>query len=181
LRSKIEQKFLSSLLLLHLNKNTSKRKKSIFHFQNDAQSKLHNAEILRKYNFSITEVIKVNPDSIISFGSEFWSPEVLESLLNLHPNWPYLKEILQNGASFPLAPISNDDQRIDLIFHSQCSNHQSAIKNKEAMSSIIANDIIKGYAFPLPPDILFDIPQALLAPLGCIDQDTINERGEVLS
>jgi hypothetical protein len=67
---------------------------------------------------------------------------------------------------------------MDMDFHLSRANHKSAIKNQEALAKIIENDIIKGYALPLPLDIIKDIPNASLAPLGCIEQDTINERGE---
>lgn len=54
----------------------------------------------------------------------------------------------------------------------QRGNHQSTAKNAEALNKIIENDISKGYALPLPIDT------RSLAPLGCIDQETINERGK---
>jgi hypothetical protein len=48
------------------------------------------------------------------------------------------------------------------------------------LSKIIENDITKGYALPLPlpKEILFRIPSTSLAPLGSVDQESINERGE---
>ena len=52
------------------------------------------------------------------------------------------------------------------------------MKNEDALKKIIENNITKGYALPPPKDLLFDIPHTSLAPLGCIDQETINERGE---
>jgi hypothetical protein len=115
---------------------------------------------------------------MVSFGSEFWDPIDLEPLLYKHPNWPALKEILENGASFPLRPISVQDWKIDLEFHVSRGNHKSAEKHKDALDGIIENDIHRGFALPLLIDILFDLPGASLAPLGCVDQDTINERGE---
>jgi hypothetical protein len=47
-----------------------------------------------------------------------------------------------------------------------------------ALAQIIEDDITKGYALPLPLDIVKQIPNASLAPLGCIAKDTINERVE---
>jgi hypothetical protein len=115
---------------------------------------------------------------MVSFGSEFWDPSELEGLLFKHPNWPALREILENGASFPLKPISNQDRKIDLEFHASRGNHKSAEKYQNALDDIINNDIHRGFALPLPTNILFELPGASLAPLGCIDQDTTNERGE---
>ncbi len=46
------------------------------------------------------------------------------------------------------------------------------------LDKAIQEDITKGFALPLPADILHLIPNASLTPLGCIEQETINERGQ---
>jgi hypothetical protein len=48
----------------------------------------------------------------------------------------------------------------------------------EALDKIIDNDISHGFTLPLPKDLLFSIPKASQAPLGCVNRDTINKRGE---
>ncbi len=70
--------------------------------------------------------------------------------------------------------ISIQDQKIDLEFHASRGNHKSAEKHKDAIDGFIENVIHQGFALPLPIDILFDLPGASLALLGCVDQDTIN-------
>jgi hypothetical protein len=42
----------------------------------------------------------------------------------------------------------------------------------------IINNISRGFALPLPTEILHLIPNASLAPLGCVEQESINELGE---
>ncbi len=115
-----------------------------------------------------------------SFGSEFRDPIDLEPLLSLHPNWIALKEILLNGATFPLKPISREDRSLDLTFHLERGNHKSAHNFQDALRTIIDDDISRGFALPLPKDILFQIQNASLAPLGCVAQDSINDKGERL-
>jgi len=104
----------------------------------------------------------------------------LEPLLFHHPNWQALKEILTNGVTFPLLPISPEDSKLDMEFHASRGNHKSAAKNQAALEKIIENDFSKGFALPLLKEVLFNIPNASLAPLGCVEHDTINERGEQL-
>jgi hypothetical protein len=41
----------------------------------------------------------------------------------------------------------------------------------------ISEDVERGFSLPLPMDVLFKIPNASLAPLGCHKQETINESG----
>ena len=155
-----------------------KRQPSRFSFKNSNEAKQLNASILQSFDWDITKAIQAQPNSLVSFGSEFRSQNELDKLLSFHPLWTDFKEILTNGATFPLQPISKEERLLDLEFHLSRGNHKSAIKNDEALSKIIDNDISKGYALPLPLDIIKSIPNSSLAPLGCIDQDTINERGE---
>jgi hypothetical protein len=155
-----------------------KKNRTIFSFHHSEEAKIQNTKILRRYNFDITLAIRDQPNSMVSFGSEFQDPEDLEPLLHQHPNWSALKEILINGISFPLRPISSKDRKLDLEFHAARGNHKSAVKHQAALEKIIKNDITKGYTLPLLKEALFDIPNASLAPLGCVEQDTINERGE---
>jgi hypothetical protein len=68
--------------------------------------------------------------------------------------------------------------QLDLIFHKERSNHKSTTKHMEKLDSIISEEISRGYALPLTIDILPKIPNASLAPLGCHQQETINELGE---
>jgi hypothetical protein len=51
-------------------------------------------------------------------------------------------------------------------------------KHHSILEAIIVEDIERGFALPLPIDMIHHTPNASLAPLGCIKQETINERGE---
>jgi len=117
-----------------------RKNKTIFSFHNSEEAKIQNTNILRRFNFDITAAINAQPNSMLSFGSEFRDPLDLEPLLFHQPNWQALKEILTNGVTFPL--------------------------------------LSKGFALPLLKEVFFNIPNASLAPLGCVEHDMINERGE---
>jgi hypothetical protein len=53
------------------------------------------------------------------------------------------------------------------------------MKYQDAMDKAITEDITRGYALPLPLYLITSIPNASLAPLGCMEQDTITEQGLV--
>jgi hypothetical protein len=76
-----------------------------------------------------------------------------------------------------LKDISDENRLSDLNFHLARGNHKSSAKYKEAMINNISDDVAHGFALPLPVKILFDIPNASLAPLGCIKQETIDSTG----
>jgi hypothetical protein len=112
------------------------------------------------------------------FGSEFKDKDDLEKLLSSHPHWEKLKQILTHGASFPLSPMNEIQRNTDLEFHKNRGNHKSALKNAEILDKIIKEDVERGFALPLPIHLTKYIPNASIAPLGCQEQETINERGE---
>lgn len=112
------------------------------------------------------------------FGSEFRHPSDLEPLLVDHPHWLEFKKILTHGATFPLLLISTDQRVVDIQFHCERGNHKSALKHNHILDKIIQEDVEKGFALPLPIEIINLIPNASLAPLGCHEQETINEFGE---
>jgi hypothetical protein len=66
----------------------------------------------------------------------------------------------------------------DLEFHLQRGNHQSATRHKKILNKLILDDITKGFALPLPIQLYKLLPNASIAPLGCHEQETINEEGE---
>jgi hypothetical protein len=150
---------------------------SAFRFERSQEAVLHNAALLRLYNFDLNKIIVSLHPSQLSYGSEFRNSSELEELLQHHPHWSHLKDILDNGATFPLFPISSEERKNDLHFHLTRGNHKSTMKYKSAMDTSITEDVVCGFALPLPTDTLFDIPNASLAPLGCHKQETINEIG----
>ncbi len=140
----------------------------------------HNARVLESHGFDLNTAIKSQHPSQISYGSEFRSPDTLHALLFNHPLWPRLKLILDNGASFPLEDISDSTRSTDLIFHQERGNHKSLTKFTNFIDSIIIEDIERGFALPLPTDVLCKLKGASIAPLGCHKQTSIDELGMII-
>jgi hypothetical protein len=100
----------------------------IFIFKKCHYAAAHNTRILKNSGFDLDSLIRAQHPSQISFGSKFRQASDLEGLLGDHPLWPRLKEILLNGASFPLSPMSQEDRNIDIAFHRDRGNHKSLEK-----------------------------------------------------
>jgi len=124
----------------------------------------HNAKILEDFNYDLDKIIRLQHPSQISYGSEFRPPSVLEGLLSDHPFWLCLKDILDNRAAFPLDPISTEDR---LKVHKEQENHRSLSKFSTFIDPVISEDIERGFALPLPIDVMDNLPNSALAPLGC--------------
>jgi antitoxin component of MazEF toxin-antitoxin module len=147
----------------------------LFIFELSRDTALHNAIVLEQFNFNIDKVIKAQLNSQVQFGPGFKNSKNLQELLEHHPHWRQLKAILHNSATFPLNQISQEDRLVDNIFHRNRGNHKSTVKNREKMKQNIIDDISRGFALPLPIELLHSIPNTSLAPLGCVEQESINE------
>jgi hypothetical protein len=143
-----------------------------FRFERNQSTALHNVTILEQYNYDLNRIITIQHPSPISYGSEFKSSSDLRELLQHHPHWTHLKDMLNNGATFPLLPISQQEWNIDLEYH------KSTTKYKTMPDPIITEDVQRGFSLPLPIDALVRIPNASLAPLGCHKQETIDNEGK---
>jgi hypothetical protein len=69
---------------------------------------------------------------------------------------------------------------MDLDFHLHRGNHQSELKHDTVLEKLIKYDIIGGFALLLPIFILPLFPNASSASLGCHEQETINQFGELI-
>jgi hypothetical protein len=149
-----------------------------FVFENTKEAAKHNSTILASFDNDIHKAILAHPNSQLSYGSEFKSTSQLEELLQDHPNWIPLKKLLQHGASFLLRPMTQEDRDVDLSYQIEHGNHQSASKHQAILGDLIAEDVRRGFALPLQLDTPKFLPNASIAPLGCIEQTSINERGD---
>jgi hypothetical protein len=171
-----QQKFVEIVQSLH-DTDSPYMNPSLFIFQLSTSAAGYNAKVLADHDFDLNRIITKQHPSQISYGSEFRDPALLKDLLQNHPLWSHLENILLNGASFPLDDISPTDREQDLIFHANRGNHQSAVKNAAILKSIIQEDVQRGFALPLPITALHFIPNASLAPLGCVKQSSVDMLG----
>jgi len=169
-------KFAELLSALH-SKPPTFMNKVRFTFERSKAAAVHNAKILEEFDFDLEKSILSMHPSPISFGSEFKSSRDLEELLQQHPHWPHIKDVLDKGTSFPLLPISEEDRTKDLDYHLGRGNHKSASKLKEMLDPLISEEIQRGFALPLPLDLIHKISKASLAPQGCHKQEGIDEKG----
>jgi hypothetical protein len=149
--------------------------KFIFIFTKEAAE--FNAKILASANYHLDKIIRAQHPSQILYGAEFWPSDQLEELLVHHPFWPRLKEILDNGSTFPLDEIPSSDRATDLSFHEKRGNHKSASDNHQILLKIIKEDVKRGFALPLPINPLQYLPNASLAPLRCVKQASLDASG----
>jgi hypothetical protein len=127
-------------------------------------------KILKACGNSIQTLIKKCPGSIISPGSEFRHPDLLESLFLHHHNWPVVKQILEVGSMWPLDPITEVERQAKNIEFIHRGNHKSAIKYDAEYKKILTTEINQGWMFPVPLQYINKILHGELAPIGIDDK-----------
>ena len=86
---------------------------------------------------------------------------------------------LSQGSTYPLNPTSDEGRQKDVAAAVTYGNNKSSIKNPKFTSNM-ETEITHGWALPLPPNFAHTIPDAEVAPHGCVTQATINELGEIM-
>ena len=122
------------------------------------------------------QIIKAQPNSTVSYGSEFRPPWCLCRLLHNHPLWSHMTFRLSQGSTYPLNHISDKTRQKDIAAAAAYGNHKSTTRNQKFTSNM-ENEITHGWALQLPPNFAHTIPDAEVAPHGCVNQATINELG----
>ncbi len=117
----------------------------LFIFERPDRAALHNALILHQYNFDLHIANSAQSLSQASFGSEFKSSSDLEELLCNHLFWTCLKDLLDNGTTFPLIPIDESTRKENLDYYQNRGNHQFTTKYKEKLDVIITEDTECGF------------------------------------
>ena len=59
-------------------------------------------------------------------------------------------------------------------------NHKGATKNEDLLKKLVEKDVKYGYGLVLPLDKIKLIPGVLMAPMNIMNQNTINETGQII-
>jgi hypothetical protein len=91
-----------------------------------------------------------------------------------------MKRVLKQGSKWPLQPLDKEDRVRGVEEALVFGNHKGAMQQQDLLKKLVTNDVVRGFALPLPLDKITQIPGVLLAPLNIQAQNTINERGKII-
>ena len=154
--------------------------KSPFKYELTAEAAIHNSTILEKFGFDLTRLIAAHPNTEISHGSEFRKPSVLEPILEDHEYWPYIKDSLIHGVKTKFTKINETDRKSDLEEAIHRGNHKSASERPDDLKRLVDKDLRYGFQMPITKEAARLIPHACLSPYSLVDQQTIDEEGNVI-
>ena len=138
----------------------------------------HNALLIKEHGNDIEALIRANPNTTMSHGSEFRPTPTLHMILHIHPLWTYVRGILEKGADFIFKTEPDDTSRLtentDLL---QYNNHKSAQSMPDVITSSLQSEVDYGFAFVIPNSAVNTINHAMVVPLGIAIQHSIREDG----
>ena len=136
--------------------------------------------LIRKFGGDLHRALHAQKNLPLSYGSEFKPVSALEPIFSRHPNWPIMKIILLDGSTWPLSPLDESGHFKDIDDALEFGNHKESIQQKELLLMPVKDDVVRGFALPLPLDKIKKVPGVLLAPLNIQLQKTINKRGKII-
>jgi len=139
-----------------------------------------NLEILRGYGMNVGRAVGAQPFCSLTIGSEFRPVSVLAPLCDWHPLWHRDRHWLTSGIDYPLSPLLECNRRVNLEANLARGNHKSADFNLSCLLNMLKDELRHGWQMILPRPAVVDIPGTVLAPLGLVEQDTIDESGAIV-
>lgn len=139
-----------------------------------------NLEILQRYDMDLGKALEAQPFSTLTIGSEFRPTPVLEPLLQHHPLWPRMKSWLNHGIVYPLHELPEVARQEDLHAILARGNHKSATLNADRLQHMLQEEVVRGWQLVLPREAATMIPHAVIGPVGLVEQDSINDLGEIV-
>ena len=160
-----------STVVKSITSNRNKRPEpSPFQFELSTEAAHKNFSVLRKSNFNLQRVIQANKLSPIGYGSEFRNHSTLAPLLDPHPRWHLLQNLLVNGSVWPMSKLNEDERQKDVDEALKFGNHKGASLHKETLRTLISDKGSHGYILPLPLSKITRIPGIPLSPLNIVRQ-----------
>jgi hypothetical protein len=139
-----------------------------------------NWKILSDQNFDLQGLI-TSPSAAntpLRPGSEFRPVHLLAAICRNHPRWPRIRRMMTEGFTMPLTELPEIDRVQDVLEAIRYGNHKSTQKNPAVVLEMLREEVEHGWQLVLPCSSIPSIPGAVVSPLGLVDQNTIDERGQ---
>jgi hypothetical protein len=123
-------------------------------------------EVACKFGGDLSKALLAQSDSPLGYRSEFKPIKMLELIFRNHPSWSRMKQVLTHGSKWPLQPLDEVDRIKDVEEALLFGNHKDTVKQQDLLVKLVTDDVIRGFALPLPLEYIAQIPGVLLAPLN---------------
>mmetsp|Transcript_1089 Transcript_1089/g.1714 ORF Transcript_1089/g.1714 Transcript_1089/m.1714 type:complete len:831 (+) Transcript_1089:2296-4788(+) len=151
-----------------------------FRFDGSREAAEHNATILAMHGYNLNSAIRSQHGTPLDPGSEFKPVSILDWLCTPHPLWRILRGYLSQGVSYPMLPLSEQDRCNSLRHALARGNHSSIDHHTDIVHQAVQDDVLRGYILPLQRAAIESLQEAEVAPIGVVEQTTINEHGQII-
>ena len=149
-----------------------------FRFDISPEAAQYNLNLLKLTKFDLESLLNDRQKpSITNYGSEFKPTVNLAKLLQHHPRWKALRQLLDQGSEWTLENVDKDMQVEDSIAAALRGNHKSAQKNSKFLVKALSKEIEKGWELLLPAEAVAEIPNLVLSPMGVAEHLGVQEDG----
>ena len=174
-----EPKLLIATIQKVIDQPTTVPDKPPVRFAIDKASVQANTELLRQESFDFQRLYDRCSGTTMQPGSEFRHHETLQLLFGRHPHWPFFKSTLIQGMSYEFTePLTESARKTEVAAMIDRGNHKSAVDHADKVRRLLAKDVHHGFSMVFDPSIIPSIPNALVQPLGVVEQFTITATGD---
>jgi hypothetical protein len=152
----------------------------LFNFKMNSEAAEKIFMVLKSFDLNIGRAIKAQAKSTVGYGLEFRKGGILFPLLQNHPIWPRMKDLLKFGSRWPTEPIPEKDRITGLDKSLKFGSHKGATTQPELLLKLVSGDVKHGYALPLPLNKIKQIPRVCMALLNIQPQWTINKCSKIV-
>jgi hypothetical protein len=112
-----------------------------FQFHLTEAAVTHNTKVMNLHDFDLERAIIADGNSPLKYGSNFWLKSILAPLLDQHPNWKCIDELLTNRCSFIAPTLPENDRFQQLELAMSFGNHKGALKHPKQLLHLINKDV----------------------------------------
>ncbi len=73
-----------------------------------------------------------------------------------------MKQVLEQGSKWPLQPLDEENKVKDVKEALVFGNHKGAIQQQNLLKKLVTNDVIQGFALPLPLNKIIQFQESFL-------------------
>ena len=98
----------------------------------------HNFCVLSKYEKDLDRALEAQEESPLGYRSEFRATSSLQLVFGCHPNWQWMKTILEVGSDWPMEDLDPKCKSADVMKALEFGNHRGATKNPELLKNLVS-------------------------------------------
>ena len=114
----------------------------------------------------------------LNFGTEFRQIGDLENIFGSPRKFELFSDVVANAIDYRFTvELSEDQRQAEVAAMIERGKHKSAQKDSKAVAKLLAKDVLQGFSLPVLPDLIPNLPHAMVQPAGAMKQLSFLEDG----